>query len=293
MRESSRLPLAPGVVTQLVAATGGNPLALVEIPAGLRERQRLGTEPLDDPLRGGAAVERAFGARVEALSASARRALLVAAVSDTDGLPAILQAAAQDAAGLDEAEAAGLIIVEGERLRFRHPLVRSAVHSGASAGERRAAHAALADALATVDADRAAWHRALATVGHDEQVASQLADVAERARRRGGVEAQARLLERAARLTPDSERRAERLHEAGRAAYHAGRADYAAALLDEALALAADPLLRADWSRVARRSRARAARPPSGWTPAARRRIASLRTTRSAPCDSSGRSCGT
>jgi DNA-binding CsgD family transcriptional regulator len=246
VRESSRLPLAPGVVAQLVAATGGNPLALLEIPPGLRERQRLGMEPLDDPLRGGAAVERAFGARVGALSARARRALLVAAVSDADGLPAIIQAAAQDACGLDEAETAGLIIVEGERLRFRHPLVRSAVHSGTSGGDRRAAHAALADALATIDADRAVWHRALATVGHDEQVASQLARVADGARRRGGVQAQARLLERAARLTPDSEHRAQRLHQAGRAAFHAGRADYAAALLDEGLALAADPLLRAD-----------------------------------------------
>ena len=246
VRESCRLPLASAVVAQLVAETGGNPLALVEIPAALREQQRLGSEPLDDPLRGGAAVERAFGARVGALSARARRALVVAAVSDTDGLSAIIQAAALDAEGLDEAEAAGLIIVAGERLQFRHPLVRSAVHSGASGGERRDAHAALADALATVDADRAAWHRALATVGHDEQVASQLARVAEGARRRGGADAQARLLSRSARLTPDPERRAERLHQAGRAAYHAGRVDYAAVLLDEALALVTDPLLRAD-----------------------------------------------
>jgi DNA-binding CsgD family transcriptional regulator len=246
LRESSRLPLASGVVARLIAATGGNPLALVEIPAGLLEGQRLGTEPLDDPLRGGAAVERAFGARVGALTSHARRALLVAAVSDTDGLPAILGAAAQDAAGLDEAEAAGLIIIDGERLRFRHPLVRSAVHSGASGGDRRAAHMALADTLATTDADRAAWHRALATVGHDEQVASELAQVAEGARRRGGAEAQARLLERAAHLTPDPQRRGERLLEAGRAAYHAGRADYAAALLDGALGLATHPLLRAD-----------------------------------------------
>ena len=246
VRESSRLPLASGVVAQLVAETGGNPLALVEIPAGLRERQRLGTEPLDDPLRGGAAVERAFGARVGALSGPARRALLMAAVSDTDGLAAILHAAAQDAGGLDEAETAGLIVVEGERLRFRHPLVRSVVHSGASGGERRAAHTALANALTTVDADRAVWHRALATVGHDEQVASELARVAEGARRRGGAEAQARLLERAARLTPHSECRAMRLYEGGRAAYHAGRPDYAAALLDEALELAGDPQRRAD-----------------------------------------------
>ena len=246
VRESSALPIASGVVTQLVTATGGNPLALVEIPAGLREEQRLGAEPLDDPLRGGAAVERAFGARVRALSAPARSALLVAAVSDTDSLPAILQAAADDAVGLDEAEAAGLIVVEGERLRFRHPLVRSAVYSGCLGGRRRAAHAALADALASVDSDRATWHRALATVGHDEQVASDL-DAGRGGRapawRRPGAGAAAR-----ARRAVDagSERRARRLYEAGRAAYHASRADYAAALLDEALALATDPLLRAD-----------------------------------------------
>jgi DNA-binding NarL/FixJ family response regulator len=246
VRESCRLPLASAVVTQLVEATGGNPLALLEIPEGLREHQRLGTEPLEDPLRGGAAVERAFGARVAALSEPARRALLVAAVSDTDGLPAILDAAGRDASGLDEAENVGLIVVAGERLRFRHPLVRSAVVTGAAGGERRAAHASLAHALATVDEDRSVWHRALAAVGHDEQVASELGEVAERARLRGGAEAQARLLERAARLTANSERRGERLHDAGRAAYHAGRADYAARLLDEALELATDPILRAD-----------------------------------------------
>ncbi len=246
VQEASTRPLAPAVVTALVDATSGNPLALVEIPAGLRDAQRLGTEPLDDPLRGGAAVERAFGARVRDLSEAARRALLVAAVSDTDGVPAIAEAAGDDADGLDEAESASLIAIEGERVRFRHPLVRSAVHGGASGGERRAAHAALARALAPVDADRSAWHRALATVGHDEQVASQLAQVAEAARRRGGAEAQARLLERSAHLTPDPERRAERLGEAGRAAHHGGRVGYAAALLDEGLALAADPLLHAD-----------------------------------------------
>ena len=245
-RESCEWPIAPGVVAQLVAATGGNPLALVEIPGVLRKRQRLGTEPLDDPLRGGASVERAFGARIGDLSASARRALLVAAVSDTDDLAAILLAASQDAIALDEAETAGLIAVDGGRLQFRHPLVRTAVHGGASDGERRGAHAALADALTAVDGDRSAWHRALSTVGQDEQVASRLAQVAESTGRRGGVAAQARLLERSARLTPDPERRAERLGDAGRAAHHAGRVEYAAVLLDEALELVADPLVRAD-----------------------------------------------
>jgi DNA-binding NarL/FixJ family response regulator len=243
---SSSQPLAPSVVATLISATGGNPLALVEIPPALRESQRLGAEPLDDPLRGGVAVERAFGARVKALPAAAQRALLIAAVSDSGELSPIVHAAGDDADGLDEAEATGLLRVENELLRFRHPLVRSAVDAVATSGEKRAAHAALAAALEGVDHDRATWHRAAATVGQDEQVAAELERVAEGARRRGGAESQARLLDRAARLTPDPERRAERLHAAGRAAYDAGRIDYSAALLDDGLALASGPGLRAD-----------------------------------------------
>jgi DNA-binding NarL/FixJ family response regulator len=243
---SSAEPIAPSVVATLITATGGNPLALIEIPAALRESQRLGAEPLDDPLRGGAAVERAFGARVRALSQAAQRALLIAAVSDSGESNSVLQAAGVDACGLDEAEAAGLIRIAGEQLRFRHPLVRSAVDAAATSGERRLAHAALASALDGWDDDRATWHRAAATVGQNEQVAAALERVAEGARRRGGAESQARLLDRAARLTPDRERQAERLHAAGRAAYDAGRIDYAAALLDDGLALAASPQLRAD-----------------------------------------------
>jgi DNA-binding CsgD family transcriptional regulator len=243
---SARQRLAPAVVATLIAATGGNPLALIEIPAALRESQRLGAEPLDDPLRGGAAVERAFGARVRALSPAAQRALLVAAVSDSGELHSVLHAVGKDVDGFDEAEAAGLINVGRELLRFRHPLVRSAVDAAATSSEKRAAHAALAGALEGVDDDRATWHRAAATVGHDEQVAAALERVAAGARRRGGAESQARLLDRAARLTPDPERRAERLHAAGRAAYDAGRVDYSAALLDDGLSLVTDPLLRAD-----------------------------------------------
>ena len=243
---SSVEPLAPSVVTRLITATGGNPLALIEIPAALRESQRLGVELLANPLQVGVAVERAFGARVKALPSAAQRALLIAAVSDSGELSPILHAAGADADGLDQAEAAGLILIAGERLRFRHPLVRSAIDAAATSGEKRAAHAALAAALEGVDDDRATWHRAAATVGHDESVAAALERVAERARRRGGAESQARLLDRAARLTPDPGRRAERLHAAGRAAYDAGRVDYSAKLLDEGLALTSDPLLRAD-----------------------------------------------
>src|SRR5262249_32688043 len=155
----------------------------------------------DDPLRGGAAVERAFGARVTALSPAAQRALLIAAASDSGELSAVLRASGADAGGLDEAEAAGLVVVSGERLQFRHPLGRSAIDAAATSGEKRGAHAALAAALEEVDHDRATWHRAMATVGQDEEVAGALERVADRARRRGGAESQSRLLDRAARLT--------------------------------------------------------------------------------------------
>ena len=287
---SSTAPIAPSVVAALITATGGNPLALVEIPAALRESQRLGAEPLDDPLRGGAAVERAFGARVKALSPAAQRALLIAAVSDSGELSSILRAAGGDAGGLDEAEAAGLIDVAGERLRFRHPLVRSAIDTAATSGDKRAVHAQLAAALAGLDDDRAAWHRASATVGQDEQVAAELERVGEGARRRGGAESQARLLDRAARLTPEPERRAERLHAAGRAAYDAGRVDYSAALLDDGLTLATDPLLRADLveGRV-ETGKARGELPPGSMC-AGRRRVGSSRTIRCARRGSSSTS---
>jgi DNA-binding CsgD family transcriptional regulator len=246
VHESSRFHVAPAVVARIVAETNGNPLALVEIPGALPERQRLGIEPLEDPLRGGAVVERAFGARVGTLSLGAQRALLIAAVSDSDDLPTIILAAAHDGDCLDEAERAGLIVLEQQRLGFRHPLVRSAIHGRSTGGARRGAHAALAEVLVGVDEDRAIWHRALATSGYDEDVASALVAMAGRARRRGGAESESRLLERSARLTADAERQASRLLAAGVAAYHAGRGESAGALLDEALERAADPLVRAD-----------------------------------------------
>jgi DNA-binding CsgD family transcriptional regulator len=242
--------VAAEVAARLVTMTDGNPLALTEIPSELTEAQRVGAEALDDPLHGGAAVERAFGNRVSKLSPLARCALLLAAASDTGDLEPVLRAAGDDAAGLDEAQEVGLIRVDGGQIVFRHPLVRSAVYGSATAGKRRAVHSALADALTGTEPDRAAWHRALATVGFDEDVAAELVGAAEAARRRGGADSQARLLERAARLTPDLERRADRLLEAGRAAYHAGRADQAAALLDEGLELSSDPGVRADLVEV-------------------------------------------
>ena len=251
--------IAAAVAGRLVAATEGNPLALVEIPPMLSEGQRAGTDPLDDPLAVGESVERAFLSRARSLSPRAREALLIAAASDSGDLAAIARACGGSVAALDEAEEGGLVRVHGGELSFRHPLVRSAVYAAASAGARREAHAALAEAFGEEDADRRAWHLAAAAIGPDEAIAAALEGAAERARGRGGVGAEARLLERSAALTPDPDHRASRLGQAGWAAFLAGWSDESLALLERGLQLVADPLTRADlhdslayvfWSRA-------------------------------------------
>jgi DNA-binding CsgD family transcriptional regulator len=246
LRRSSQGVLSPVVANTLIAATAGNPLALLEVPHVLSTGQRAGSEPLDDPVAVGERVERAFLSRARSLSAEAWWVLLLAASSDGEDLAPVARAAGDAVSKLDEAEAAGLARVRGDRLVFRHPLVRSAIYSGAAAGERRAAHAELAEALGEDDADRRAWQLAAATIGADAEIAGVLDRAAERAHQRGGVAAEARLLARAAMLTPDHAERVPRLLRAGIAAHEAGHGDKAMSLLEEGLALVDDPLISAD-----------------------------------------------
>ncbi len=132
---------------------------------------------------------------------------------------------------LAPAEDAELIEI-GASVRFRHPLVRSAVYRAAAPSERRAVHGALAEATdPAADPDRRAWHRAQAAVGPDEEVASELERSAHRAYRRGGVAAAAAFLERAAELTPDSARRGKRALAAAQSKFEAGAPDAAYELL--------------------------------------------------------------
>jgi predicted ATPase len=142
--------LAPAVRRRLLEEAGGNPLALLELPAGLSPGQRAGTESLDDPLPLTGALERAFTARVSRLDAKVQAVLLLAAAEGTGRLAAVRRAGERlglDSGALGFDRLADLVRVEGSTLAFRHPLVRSAVYHGASAAARMAAHRALAEAL--------------------------------------------------------------------------------------------------------------------------------------------------
>jgi hypothetical protein len=151
---------------------------------------------------------------------------------------------------LGPAVAAGLAEVDGQGVRFRHPLVRSAVGEAAGLAGRRAMHRALAEVLAGAP-DRQVWHRAAASVGPDEEVAAGLEAAADRAFRRGAIAEQAAALAAAARLSPGSARRGQRLIRAARAFHDLGRPQTALRLLDEAEPLDLEPgdRLRLAWAR--------------------------------------------
>jgi DNA-binding CsgD family transcriptional regulator len=239
------------VADQLVERTRGNPLALLEIPGALSKQQRLARALLDEPLPVDVGIERAFLGRVEALSSEARHALLLVAAGDpgdADTLWRALASAGVDGDAIEGAEEAGLLLPG--RLHFCHPLARSAVYQGARPHERRAAHAALAQA--TTEPARRAWHLAAAADHPDETVADALENAAAAAGRRGGVAAEARALQHAARLTPDPQTRARRLLQAALAAEAAGWLEYAEQAAGEAAELADDYALRA--RAVTRRS---------------------------------------
>jgi DNA-binding CsgD family transcriptional regulator len=232
-------PVAADTAGWLHSATGGNPLALVEL-AG--EAPRLRPGPVGDHVPIGARIERALARRLDRLPADALRALLAVAVADGDAIDPVLRAAESlggSLAGLEAAEAAGLVSLAAGRVAFRHPLVRSAVFAGVAPADRRAAHRAYAAGLDPAGGDeRRAWHVAAGTLEADEAVAGSLAAAAVSAGERGGHAAAAAAFEQAARLSPDPPVRAERLRRAADAAWLGGDGPRALALLDEAAPVA-------------------------------------------------------
>jgi DNA-binding CsgD family transcriptional regulator len=251
LESASPARVDPGVAQELYALTRGNPLALVELPRALSPAQLAGSEPLDDPLHVGTRVERLFARRAAALGERSRHALIVAAASNSEEIEPTAKALtllSLDLAELDAAEAADLIRFDRHRLAFRHPLVRAGVYHSAAPSERRAAHAALAEALTGQAryAEQRAWHLASAALGPDEQVAAALERAAAAALRRSGYAAAAAAYERAARLTAEGPDRLRRVYQAADAAWLAGRTTRARQLLDEALDACQEQRLRGE-----------------------------------------------
>jgi DNA-binding CsgD family transcriptional regulator len=246
---ASGVTVSREVTDRLIEATGGNPLALLEIPGSLTPEQREGAEPLDDPLVAGERIIAAFRHRVDHLSPQARRALLVVAADDRGDLTTLLRVRGVTVEALDEADDAGLLRAVGGRVSFRYPLMRSAVYSAAPGGARRAAHRALAEAARDSDPDRATLQLALAAPGPDEGVAAALETAAQRNRPRCRV-VETDLLERAASLSSEDEDRARRLLLAGRAANLGGEVDRALSLVRSGLDLPVRPHLRAEMLEV-------------------------------------------
>jgi DNA-binding CsgD family transcriptional regulator len=222
---------------RIIAETRGNPLALLELPRALSPASLAGGFAVPDasPLEG--RIEASFRSRVEELPEETQRLLLLGAAEPL-GDPTLFWRAAAELGLATEAaapaEAVDLIAL-GPRVTFRHPLLRSAIYDAAPAEQRRAAHRALADATHhELDPDRRAWHRAHAALAPDEDVAAELERSADRARARGGLAAAAAFLERAAELTPDPHRRAQRALRAARRKRLAGLPEAAAALLTTA-----------------------------------------------------------
>jgi DNA-binding CsgD family transcriptional regulator len=233
---------------QIIAESGGNPLALLELPDAVTAAELAGGFGLPGagPLSG--RVEDIFRRRLAPLPATTRRLLLLAAAEPVGDPVLLWRAAGRLGIGAGAAEAAesdGLLEI-GARVTFRHPLVRSAIYRPASPQERREVHRALAEATdPDVDPDRRAWHLAQAAPGPDEDVASELERSAGRAQARGGLAAAAAFLERSSALTPKPGRRAERALAAAQAKAQAGAFDAALGLLATAQAGPLDEFQRA------------------------------------------------
>jgi DNA-binding CsgD family transcriptional regulator len=244
-----RWPLDEQVREQIVAEARGNPLALLELPHALEAGRLAGGFGLPDALPLPGRIEASFLQRLEALPGDTQQLLLVAAAEPV-GDRALLWRVAErlgieSAAVLEPAKSAGLVEIDG-RVRFRHPLVRSAVYQAATVEERRRVHRVLAEATdPEVDPDRRAWHLAEATAGPDEDIAADLERSAGRAKTRGGLAAAAAFLDRASNLSVEPSHRARRALAAAQAKFEAGSLDDALALLGTAEPGAVDDAQRA------------------------------------------------
>jgi DNA-binding CsgD family transcriptional regulator len=238
---------------RIVAETRGNPLALLELPRGLTAAELAGGFGRPDARPLASQIEQTFVRRIGSLPVASQRLLLAAAAEPVGDVALLRRVAERLGIGTDAvaaAEAASLIEF-GTRVRFRHPLVRSAAYRAANPGERQDVHRALAEETdPESDPDRRAWHRAHSAVEPDETVAAELERSADRAQARGGVAAAAAFLRRATELTPDPATRGVRAVAAALANYEAGSLDAALDLLAAAEMGPLDELQRGRLARL-------------------------------------------
>lgn len=233
---------------RIVAETRGNPLALMELPRGMSAAELAGGFGLPTARDLPGQIQDRYVARVRALPEATQTLTLLAAADPVGDAPLVWRAA--QTLGITREAARPAAVAElleiGPEVRFRHPLVRSAVYHSATTADRRAAHDALAGATdPAADPDRCAWHRAQAAAGPDDEVAAELERSAGRAQARGGLAAAAAFLERSASLTADPGLRVERLLAAAQFHLQAGAFDATLGLLAAAEAEATDELTRA------------------------------------------------
>ncbi|NDU72102.1 AAA family ATPase [Actinomadura sp. DSM 109109] len=225
-------PIDGRIRDQIIAETRGNPLALLELPRGLSAAELAGGFGLPGPVPLVGSIEEGFRRRIGALPYQTRRLLSLAAADPTGDPALVWKAAGRLGIGADAAAPAADLAELGTRVRFCHPLARSAAYYSASTQDRQQAHQALADVTdQQLDPDRRAWHRAQAAPGPDKDIAAELERSAGRALGRGGLAAAAAFLKQAATLTLDPAQRAERALAAAQAKIQAGGLDAARDLL--------------------------------------------------------------
>ena len=234
--------LSPELRRRVLAEAAGNPLALAELPHAVANDLMLSpAAPLPITER----LEQAFAARTSDLPSVTQTLLLVAALDDGGGLREVLGASSLlegrtvRAGELVGAATAQLVTLEDDGIRFRHPLIRSAIYQQAPVLDRQAAHAALAR-IYVDDRDRSVWHRAASLNAPDDEVGVELEDAAARALRRGAAAVAAAALARAAQLTADVQRRGHLLIRAGEIEFERGHSDLSTRLLREAQLLELD-----------------------------------------------------
>jgi DNA-binding CsgD family transcriptional regulator len=237
--------LHPILRARVLSEAAGNPLALVELARtatnAAGDYERIAPAPTTLTAR----LEQAFASQLHDLPAVTCAALLVAALDSRVSLEEIVRCVRSlyktpvSVGVLEPAVDAVLIeVVEGE-VRFRHPLIRSAVQQAAGPGQVQATYAALAAVVD--DPERRLWHRAMAADGPDEEIATALEDHARTVRRRGAVTVAGAALERAAALTADTHRKSARVIAAAEVAYELGLAAAVRRLIQRAESLDLDP----------------------------------------------------